>query len=133
MRMLKRAPVERGIRAEVMGRPEHLWSIYNKMIQQKIDFNQIYDLTALRIITESVEECYLALGVVHEMWTPIPALFYGYIAAPKPNGYQSLHTKVIVAQSAHLRDSNPHMADASDSGIRDCGALALQGGRKPSR
>ena len=95
VRMLKERLWERGIRAEVMGRPKHLWSIYNKMIQQKIDFNQIYDLTALRIITESVEECYLALGVVHEMWTPIPALFYDYIAAPKPNGYQSLHTKVI--------------------------------------
>ena len=95
VRMLKERLWERGIRAEVMGRPKHLWSIYNKMIQQKIDFNQIYDLTALRIITESVEECYLALGVVHEMWTPIPSLFYDYIAAPKPNGYQSLHTKVI--------------------------------------
>lgn len=95
IRILKDRLWERGICAEVMGRPKHLWSIYNKMIQQKIDFNQIYDLTALRIITETVEECYLALGVVHEMWTPLPALFYDYIAAPKPNGYQSLHTKVI--------------------------------------
>ncbi len=86
---------ERGVRAEVMGRPKHLWSIFNKMKQQQIDFSQIYDLIALRVLTETVEECYIALGIVHELWKPIPALFYDYIAAPKPNGYQSLHTKVI--------------------------------------
>ncbi len=86
---------ERGIRAEVTGRPKHLWSIYSKMKLQKIDFNQIYDLIALRIIVNTKEECYLALGVVHDLWRPIPSLFYDYIAMPKPNGYQSIHTKVI--------------------------------------
>ena len=86
---------ERGIRADVMGRPKHLWSIFQKMKLQQREFDQIYDLIALRVLTDTVEECYMALGVVHELWKPIPALFYDYIAAPKPNGYQSLHTKVI--------------------------------------
>lgn len=92
---LKERLWERGVRAEVTGRPKHLWSIYSKMKLQKIDFSQIYDLIALRIIVNTKEECYLALGVVHDLWRPIPALFYDYIAVPKPNGYQSIHTKVI--------------------------------------
>ncbi|MGQ9656567.1 MAG: RelA/SpoT family protein [Fimbriimonadales bacterium] len=92
---LKERLWERGVRADVMGRPKHLWSIFRKMQQQQLDFSQIYDLIALRVLTDTVEECYMALGVVHEIWKPIPALFHDYIAAPKPNGYQSLHTKVI--------------------------------------
>lgn len=92
---LKERLWERGVRADVMGRPKHLWSIYRKMQQQQLDFSQIYDLIALRVLTDTAEECYMALGIVHELWKPIPALFYDYIAAPKPNGYQSLHTKVI--------------------------------------
>jgi guanosine-3',5'-bis(diphosphate) 3'-pyrophosphohydrolase len=86
---------ERGIRAEVMGRPKHLWSIFKKIKQQHIDFGQVYDLIALRVLVETVEECYLALGMVHRLWTPVPGLFADYIASPKPNGYRSLHTKVI--------------------------------------
>ncbi len=93
--ILKERLWNEGVRAEVMGRPKHLWSIFNKMKQQQIDFSQVYDLIALRVLTETVGECYMALGIVHELWRPIPALFYDYIAAPKPNGYQSLHTKVI--------------------------------------
>jgi guanosine-3',5'-bis(diphosphate) 3'-pyrophosphohydrolase len=92
---LKERLWERGVRADVMGRPKHLWSIFRKMQQQQLDYNQIYDIIALRVLTDTVEECYMALGIVHELWKPIPALFYDYIAAPKPNGYQSLHTKVI--------------------------------------
>ena len=95
VRMLKEYLWERGIRAEVMGRPKHLWSIFNKMKQQHIDFGQIYDLIALRVLVDTVEECYLALGMVHTLWTPVPGLFTDHIASPKPNGYQSLHTKVI--------------------------------------
>ncbi len=95
IRKLKERLWEREIHAEVTGRPKHLWSIYNKMKQQQIDFNQIYDLIALRVIVDTVEECYTVLGIVHELWRPIPSMFYDYIAAPKPNGYQSLHTKVI--------------------------------------
>lgn len=95
IRTLKDYLWEHGIRAEVMGRPKHLWSIYNKMKQQQIDFDQIYDLIALRVLVDTVEQCYLALGMVHTLWTPVPGMFSDYIAAPKPNGYQSLHTKVI--------------------------------------
>lgn len=85
-----------GVRdAEIQGRPKHLYSIFNKMAQQGLDFEQIFDLTAIRIIVNTIPECYLVLGVVHAMWVPMGNLFYDYIAKPKSNGYQSLHTKVI--------------------------------------
>lgn len=80
---------------EVSGRPKHLYSIFNKMAKQGIPFEEIYDLLAVRVVVPTVTDCYVALGVVHDMWMPLPALFYDYIAKPKPNGYQSLHTKVI--------------------------------------
>ncbi|GIV11442.1 MAG: (p)ppGpp synthetase [Fimbriimonadales bacterium] len=100
--ILKERLWNEGVHADVMGRPKHLWSIFNKMKQQQIDFSQIYDLIALRVLTDTVGECYMALGIVHELWRPIPSLFYDYIAAPKPNGYQSLHTKVIAPNERTL-------------------------------
>ncbi|MCH8275191.1 MAG: bifunctional (p)ppGpp synthetase/guanosine-3',5'-bis(diphosphate) 3'-pyrophosphohydrolase, partial [Armatimonadetes bacterium] len=81
--------------AEVQGRPKHLHSIYQKMVVQGFDFEEIYDLLGLRIIVDTESDCYKVLGLVHEMWMPIPGLFYDYIAKPKSNGYQSLHTKVV--------------------------------------
>ncbi|MGB9619120.1 MAG: RelA/SpoT family protein, partial [Armatimonadota bacterium] len=86
---------QEGIEAYIQARPKHLWSIYQKMQKEEIDFSDIYDLSALRIIVDRVGDCYHALGLVHDLWMPIPDRFSDYIAKPKSNMYQSLHTKVI--------------------------------------
>lgn len=92
---VKEALERRGIvGAEVEGRPKHLYSIFNKMAKHGFHFDDILDLLAIRIILEREEDCYPALGVVHALWMPLPQLFTDYIANPKTNGYQSLHTKV---------------------------------------
>jgi GTP pyrophosphokinase len=86
---------EEGIDAEVSGRSKHFFSIYQKMESQNLDYDQIYDLVAFRILVDTLRECYEALGVIHSSWKPVPGRFKDYIALPKPNMYQSLHTTVI--------------------------------------
>jgi GTP pyrophosphokinase len=93
--MISRRLERAGIDAEIHGRPKHLWSIYQKMLKENLPFEEIYDLIAVRIIVNTVPECYHALGIVHDLWIPIPERFDDYIARAKPNMYQSLHTKVI--------------------------------------
>ncbi|HEY0866001.1 MAG TPA: bifunctional (p)ppGpp synthetase/guanosine-3',5'-bis(diphosphate) 3'-pyrophosphohydrolase [Fimbriimonas sp.] len=96
IRTLKERFDERGVKVlDIRGRPKHLYSIFNKMVKQGVKFEEIYDLLAIRIIVETVSDCYVTLGIVHELWVPIMSLFYDYIAKPKANGYQSLHTKIV--------------------------------------
>ena len=84
-----------GIEAEVAGRPKHIYSIYNKMRAKRVDFEEVYDVRALRVLVGDIKNCYTALGIVHHIWQPIPQEFDDYIAQPKGNDYRSLHTAVI--------------------------------------
>jgi GTP pyrophosphokinase len=99
---LARALAAQGVAAEVVGRPKHLYSIWNKMRVKALDFSQLHDVRALRVLVDDVKDCYAALGVVHDLWTPIPQQFDDYISRPKENAYRSLHTAVMAADGRPL-------------------------------
>jgi GTP pyrophosphokinase len=86
---------EHGFKGEVKGRPKHFWSVWQKMQKQHISFDEVYDLIAVRIITDTKVNCYAILGLIHSLWTPVPGRFKDFIGVPKSNLYQSLHTTVI--------------------------------------
>jgi guanosine-3',5'-bis(diphosphate) 3'-pyrophosphohydrolase len=110
---------ESGVKAEVTGRPKHFYSIHTKMQHEELNFDEIYDLVAFRIIVPSLRECYEALGVVHANWKPIPGRFKDYIALPKVNMYQSLHTTVIGprAQRMEVQIRTREMHEVAERGI----------------
>jgi GTP pyrophosphokinase len=92
---LRERLAQEGVVADITGRPKHIFSIYKKMIAKRRDFEHIYDIRAIRCLVQDKAQCYLVLGIVHSLWTPIPGEFDDYIAKPKENAYQSLHTAVI--------------------------------------
>src|SRR5271170_1194874 len=116
--------VESGIPAELEARVKALYSLHSKTIRQERGLEQVYDLLAVRVITDTERNCYAALGVVHHIWRPVPGRFKDYIAMPRPNLYQSLHTTVI--HSGQTFEVDPHAGDASHRRARRCRALEIQ-------
>jgi GTP diphosphokinase / guanosine-3',5'-bis(diphosphate) 3'-diphosphatase len=119
IQILRRELAKMNITAEISGRPKHLYSIYKKMERKGAEFSEIYDLHAIRVLVEDVKDCYAALGVVHSMWRPIPGQFDDYIAMPKANMYQSLHTAVIGpdAKPLEVQIRTRQMHDVAEAGI----------------
>ncbi len=116
---LKRVLSEGGVTAEVKGRPKHLYSIYKKMERKNVPFDQVYDVRGVRVIVENEHDCYLSLGIIHSHWQPMPGAFDDYIATPKDNDYQSLHTAVMYEDGRPLEVQirTPDMDERAEYGI----------------
>ncbi len=108
-----------GIKAEVSGRPKHLYSIYRKIERKGVHFDEVYDVRGVRVIVENEQKCYLALGMIHNEWKPVPGTFDDYIATPKDNFYQSLHTAVIFddGKTLEVQIRTPEMHENAEYGI----------------
>jgi len=117
--LVKKTLKDNDIDAEVDGRAKHFYSIYKKLIAEDKQFDEIYDLMAVRIIVEKVDECYKALGLIHNMWKPMPDRLKDYIALPKANGYQSLHTGVFIGHGSVLEVQirTKDMHSAAEEGV----------------
>ena len=113
----------------IEGRIKSIHGIYRKMYVQGKSFEEIYDIYAVRIITGTVNDCYNILGIIHDIFRPIPGRFKDYISTPKPNMYQSLHTTVIGPRGHPVRGADPHLGYAPHGGVRHRRALEVQGGR----
>ncbi|HSC55935.1 MAG TPA: bifunctional (p)ppGpp synthetase/guanosine-3',5'-bis(diphosphate) 3'-pyrophosphohydrolase [Nitrospira sp.] len=100
--LVTKAMQEHALPGQVYGRPKHLYGIYQKMNKQSISFEEVYDLTALRIVTDTKMNCYALVGVIHSLWRPVPGRFKDYIAIPKSNLYQSIHTTVVGPKGEHV-------------------------------
>ncbi len=121
MDTIKKALEEAGIEASLSGRPKHYYSIYKKIVRQQKDIHEIYDLVALRVIVNTVHDCYAALGVIHSLWRPMPGRFKDYIAMPKTNMYRSLHTTLFandgMGMPFEVQIRTPEMHKAAEFGI----------------
>jgi Guanosine polyphosphate pyrophosphohydrolases/synthetases len=122
---VKAALAEAGLPCEVHGRPKHLFGIYQKMERQSISFEEVYDLTAIRVITDTKMNCYAVLGLIHSLWRPVPGRFKDYIAIPKSNLYQSLHTTVVGPKGEHVEFQirTDEMHRTADYGIAPTGNI----------